>query len=84
MHARRLDELKPLLFLLPSALATGFFFAWLWQVWLLAALSISCLMLLGGGLLFSIKQSVAHAISVGVAIGAFVGSLVGISSLITG
>ncbi len=83
-HAHPLAQFKPLLFLLLSGLPTGFFFSWLWQAWLLPALVISCLLLLGGGLLLSAKQPVVHAISVGVTAGAFVGSLIGISSLLSG
>lgn len=83
-HDYTLAQFKPLLFLLLSALPTGFFFSWLWQAWLLLALAVSCLLLFGGGLFLSAKQPVPHAISVGVAAGAFVGSLVGISSLLSG
>jgi len=83
-RAHPLAQLKPVLFLLLSGLPTGFFFSWLWQAWLLLAVAVSCLLLLGGGMLFSAKQPVAHAISVGVAAGAFIGSLVGISNLLPG
>lgn len=72
--------LKTLALLLAATVASGYFFAWLWRGWLIAALALSVFLLLSGGMLLANKNLSLQAVAIGVAIGAFIGSALGITA----
>ena len=79
---RELEPIKSVVLLIVAAVASGYFFVWLWREWLLEAVAFSALLLFGGGLLLSNKNQTIHSAALGVAIGGFIGGAVGIARLI--